>query len=86
MRLAADYWTRARRGGHPTAPDPLLDPDVILAAQASVLAKAESDVVVATTNVGHLSRFVAAKHRREVRWARKGRSASPTATTRRPAR
>ena len=66
MRLAADYWARARRGGYPTAPDPSLDPDVILAAQASVLAKGGSDVVVATTNVGHLSRFVAAEHWREV--------------------
>jgi predicted nucleic acid-binding protein len=66
MRLAADYWARARRGGYPTAPDPALDPDVILAAQASVLAKDGSDVVVATTNVAHLSRFVAAEHWREV--------------------
>ena len=37
-----------------------LDGDVILAAQA-VLAKTEDDVaIVATENVGHLSRFVTA--------------------------
>ena len=59
MRQAAAYWATARQRGHPTAPDPALDGDVILAAQAATLN--QTDVVVATTNLRHLSRFVQAK-------------------------
>ena len=58
MRMAAQFWADARRQGRPTAPDLALDADVILAAQAATLAGA--DAIVATTNVGHLIRFVPA--------------------------
>ncbi len=63
MLLAAQFWADARRRGRPTAPDEALDADVILAAQAAVLESNGEDVavVVATENVGHLSRFVTAK-------------------------
>ncbi len=57
MRLAAELWALARSAGKPTAPDPALDGDVILAAQALIL---NSPVVVATANPGHLNRFVTA--------------------------
>jgi predicted nucleic acid-binding protein len=57
MRLAAEFWAAARRGGFPTAPDPAIDGDVILAAQAVTLG---IPVTVATGNARHLSRFVAA--------------------------
>lgn len=57
MRQAADFWALARQQGLPTADPHALDGDVILAAQAVSL---DAAVVVATTNVGHLSRFVAA--------------------------
>ena len=66
MRRAADFWASARTRGRPTAPDHALDGDVILAAQAAELTAGGDDVVVATTNVGHLSRFVAASHWSEV--------------------
>jgi predicted nucleic acid-binding protein len=59
MRKAAELWAQARQLGHQTAADPALDGDVILAAQALTLGTAA--VVVATTNVGHLSRFVPAE-------------------------
>jgi predicted nucleic acid-binding protein len=57
MRLAAELWARARSVGQPTAPDPALDGDVILAAQALGL---NAPIVVATANPGHLTRFVTA--------------------------
>jgi hypothetical protein len=58
MRLAAAFWAHARKAGQPTASDPALDGDVILAAQAQSLA---ANVLVATTNPGHLVRFVPAE-------------------------
>lgn len=69
VREAARLWAYARNRGRPTAPDAALDADVILAAQARMLVRRgeAEDVVVATTNVGHLSRFVAAEE-----WSRVG--------------
>ena len=60
MRKAAELWSLARQQGMPTAPDHALDGDVILAAQA--LTVGVPNIVVATTNVGHLTRFVPADH------------------------
>src|SRR5258708_24439415 len=61
MLKAASLWAEARNKGIPTADVRSLDADVILAAQAVVLAKGKHDVVIATANVGHLSRFVPAQ-------------------------
>jgi predicted nucleic acid-binding protein len=58
MRHAATLWAQARQQGLPTADDKALDGDVILAAQ--LISLGVSDVVIATTNVGHLSRFAPA--------------------------
>jgi predicted nucleic acid-binding protein len=62
LELAAVLWARARNSGKTTASPDALDGDVILAAQVLNLALPPSDVVVATTNVDHLSLFVPAKH------------------------
>lgn len=59
MRQAALLWAEARQQGQPTAGDKALDGDVILAGQAMTLEA--PDVLIATTNVGHLSRFVPAE-------------------------
>jgi hypothetical protein len=61
MLKAAEFWAEARRRGIPTADPKALDGDVILAAQATVIEGDGGTVVVATTNVGHLSRFVEAR-------------------------
>lgn len=59
MRMAAEFWASARQAGQPTAGDKNIDADMILAAQAQALGV--PDVVVATTNIGHISRFVPAE-------------------------
>ena len=61
MLEAARLWASARNAGLPTAPKEALDGDAILAAQALSLGLAPGETVVATTNVGHLSRFVDAR-------------------------
>ncbi|MEG4305416.1 nucleic acid-binding protein [Microcoleus sp. D3_18a_C4] len=61
MLLAAQLWAQARMRGRPTAEANALDGDVILAAQAILEASEGNDVVIATTNVGHLSQFVDAR-------------------------
>lgn len=58
MRRAAELWALARQRGQPTAADNTIDGDMILIAQALTLGT--SDIVIATTNIGHLSRFVPA--------------------------
>jgi len=60
LRLAAKLWAQARNAGMPTADPKELDCDVLIAAQALTMGVPTSDLVIATTNVGHLSRFVTA--------------------------
>jgi predicted nucleic acid-binding protein len=57
MRQAAMFWAQARQQGQPTAGDKTIDSDMILVAQAMTLDVV--DVVIATTNVGHLSIAIA---------------------------
>jgi predicted nucleic acid-binding protein len=59
MRKAAELWSQARQQGQPTAGDKTIDGDMILVAQSMTLEIL--DVVIATTNLGHLSRFIAAE-------------------------
>ncbi len=75
MRLAAELWAELRQGGQPTADRHALDVDVILAAQARLAHRdlgapeADTSAVVATTNVGHLGRLVAAQEWTQIAWA-----------------
>jgi len=61
LRKAATLWADSRLQGQPTAPDPALDGDVILAAQAILIGG-----TVVTSNRKHLSRFVATKDWTEI--------------------
>jgi len=60
MLLAADLWATSRQSGLSTGDPKKLDVDVILAAQALTLGVPRSSLIVATSNVSHLSRFVTA--------------------------
>ena len=66
MLLAAQLWADARKRGRPTAEPNALDGDAILAAQAILEANPGNEVVIATTNVGHLSQFVDARDWRSI--------------------
>ena len=59
LSLALAAWLQSR--GLPTSDPRELDVDVILAAQALNLGVPANDLVVATTNVRHLSRFLDAR-------------------------
>ncbi len=61
MLTAAEIWAEARKAGQPTAYPKELDCDVILAAQVLTVG-----AIVATENIGHLSRFVEAKHWKDI--------------------
>lgn len=62
VRDAAALWADARNTGRPTAADRALDGDVLLAAQARVLAtSSDRPVVIATTNPAHLRRYAPAR-------------------------
>jgi predicted nucleic acid-binding protein len=64
MRKAAEFWADARRRGRPTAHEKTLDADAILAGQAATLSIGK--VVIATSNLRHLARFVPAENWQDI--------------------
>jgi predicted nucleic acid-binding protein len=60
LRLGSRLWAKSRRAGTPTADPRELDCDVLIAAQALSLGVPAGELVVATTNIGHLAHFVTA--------------------------
>jgi predicted nucleic acid-binding protein len=66
MLQAAAFWAASRKGGYPTTDDRRLDADVILAAQMSTFAAGSAEILTATDNVRHLSRFVTAKRWQDI--------------------
>jgi predicted nucleic acid-binding protein len=64
---AAQLWAEARRRGRPIAEATGLDADVILAAQAQLLAEElREPVVVVTMNARHLAQFMDARRWQEI--------------------
>ena len=60
LRRAASIWATARRAGLPTADPKELDIDVLQVAQIQGSGIDSASVVIATSNVGHLARFMRA--------------------------
>ncbi len=54
---AAEFWAMLRQMGIPTASAESLDADAILAGQAALAGQPGDEVIIATTNLGHLIRF-----------------------------
>lgn len=67
LRLAIKLWATARNAGMPTADPKELDCDVLIAALALNLGLRPDELVVATYNVGHLTRYVTAMSWRDVK-------------------
>lgn len=68
FKEAAKLWAEARIQGTPTADDKSLDADIIICAQYKILEQEYPGryIVIATTNVKHLSRFTEAKEWQEI--------------------
>jgi predicted nucleic acid-binding protein len=74
LHHAAELWADARRSGMPTAANLSLDGDCILAAQSKTVYRVLSpeqivegfEVVIATSNVRHLSRYARAERWRSI--------------------
>ena len=68
LHEAANLWAEARIQGIPTADNKSLDVDVIICAQYKLLEQEYPGryIVIATTNVKHLSRFTEAKEWQEI--------------------
>ena len=60
MLRAADLWAQARNQGVATADVKALDGDVIMAAQILTCGLPPTEIIVATTNVRHIVRHIAA--------------------------
>lgn len=54
---AAEFWALSRRMVLPTGPDTALDADAILAGCAATVGRPGDEVIIASSNVRHLSRF-----------------------------
>lgn len=67
MLKAAEFWAQARQMGKPAAHNLRLDADMIIAAQAALFIAAGHEVVIATSNVSHLSLFVPAARWQDIK-------------------
>jgi predicted nucleic acid-binding protein len=70
LDVAAELWAKARDRGMPTADDKSLDADLIICAQWKLLTEEFPGryIVIATTNVSHLSRFAEAEEWQNIKF------------------
>ncbi|QDL11141.1 type II toxin-antitoxin system VapC family toxin [Brasilonema octagenarum UFV-E1] len=70
LKQAASLWAAARSQGIPTADDKSLDVDIIISGHWQILKEDFPGryIVIATTNVKHLSRFTEAKVWRDIKF------------------
>lgn len=70
LKKAASVWASARSQGIPTSDDKSLDVDMIICTQSQMIKEEFPGryIVIATTNVKHLSRFAEAKTWREIKF------------------
>ena len=70
LKTAASLWAEARSQGMPTASEKNIDVDVIICAQWKLLTEEFPGryIVIATTNVKHLSRFAEAQEWRNIKF------------------
>jgi predicted nucleic acid-binding protein len=70
MRHAAQLWAFSRSQGMPTADEKNIDADVIIAAQCQLFQQENlgQTLVIATTNVKHLKRFLDAQKWQDIRF------------------
>jgi predicted nucleic acid-binding protein len=66
MLKAAEFWASARNMGRQSGTDASLDADMILAAQAAILAASADEAVIAITNVRHLALVAVARVWRDI--------------------
>lgn len=66
MRKAARLWAQSRWDGKQTGDDTAIDGDMILCAQAQMLAKDGFEVEVATTNLKHIEHYCTARKWSEI--------------------
>lgn len=70
MRHASELWANSRRQGMPTADEKNIDADVIISAQCQLFQQENlgQNLIIATTNVKHLSRFLEAKEWQNIKF------------------
>jgi predicted nucleic acid-binding protein len=70
MKKAAELWAISRSKGQATADIKNIDADIIIATTCQLLQVEDPDqnLIIATTNVKHLSRFLEARNWREIKF------------------
>lgn len=58
MLKAAEFWVETQQQSQPIVDDKSLDGDVIIVAQATTISTQAEALIISTTNVSYLTRFL----------------------------